>query len=406
MNEKISREVAKAAEVLEMDITEVEQKFAEICTKNDIDYNAEPNLALSCFRQWFSGTRAYQDAPAQETTQGDSWNTDAFGYFISVDAARDMAAMLNERIKNEYVGDTQTTYSAGKVAVAHLGEDGYTVSKMQHGEEVTGTIAELPKNNFEVDVGKYIIPIDAMAAYGERKNANYGKPLPHEQYRMAGVFVGTVDGDTQLYYFSYKGTASEAFKPKTFTPLQLKVIRDKTNTNRLYGYTNGTLESLVYNSDLDEENQRPSPTTEEMQNHAMENALAHYSPLIDLNMYHSKVSDKTFAERFAMTDGVVSSMNMTPNKFGTRRITISDLNSDFDYEGGSWAGTTCWIPSHIDIDFGIGSRVVFVGRTAQGRNEDGSYSDVTLNVSGVLCVENRGVVVEPFESTEEDIDWF
>lgn len=405
MNEKISREVAKAAEVLEMDITEVEQKFAEICTKNDINSDAEPNLALSCFRQWFSGTRAYQDAPAQETT-GDSWNKDAFGYFISVDAARDMAAMLNERIKNEYISDNHSTYSAGKVAVALLGEDGYTVSKMQHGEEVSGTVAELPENNFEVDTGKYIVPIDAMPAYGERKNANYGKPLPHEQYRMAGVFVGTVDGDTGLYYFSYKGSASQEFKPTTFKPLQLKVIRDKTNTDRLYGYTNGTLESLLYNSDLDPEHQRAEPSELEMQNHSMEYALEHYTPLIDLNMYHSRVSDKTFAQRFGMTDGTVSSMNMTPNKFGTRRITISDLNSDFDYEGGSWAGTTCWIPSHIDINFGIGSRVVFVGRTAQGRNDDGSYSDVTLNVSGVLCVENRGVVVEPFEAAEEDIDWF
>ena len=47
-----------------------------------------------------------------------------------------------------------------------------------------------------------------------------------------------------------------------------------------------------------------------------------------------------------------------------------------------------------------------VGRTTQGRNDDGSLRDVSLNVSGILVTENRGVVVEPFEVEEEDLDWF
>ena len=138
----------------------------------------------------------------------------------------------------------------------------------------------------------------------------------------------------------------------------------------------------------------------------LERCADNCSELIDLNRYHSTVAGKPYAERFVVTDGSVSSVNMTPNSYGTRRVTITDLNSDFDYEGGSWAGTTCWFPSHVDIDFGIGSSIIVVGRTSQGRNEDGSVGDVTLNVSGVLVVENRGQIVEPFQVEEEDLDWF
>ena len=87
-------------------------------------------------------------------------------------------------------------------------------------------------------------------------------------------------------------------------------------------------------------------------------------------------------------------------------MVITDLNSDFDYEGGSWAGTTCWIPSNLEIDFGILSNVVVIGRTSQGRNEDGTPSDAMINVSGLFVVDNRGVVAEPFVAEEENLDWF
>ena len=142
-----------------------------------------------------------------------------------------------------------------------------------------------------------------------------------------------------------------------------------------------------------------------MQNYTMEHAMNNYSPLIDVGMYHSNVADRNYAEKFVITDGTVTSMNMTPNRLGSRRITITDVNSDYSYDG-TWAGTTCWIPAHLDLDFGINSNVLVVGRTSQGRNEDGSFREVSLNLSGVLCINNMGVVAEPFEAEEEDLDWF
>ena len=391
------KEIAKAAEVLEIDVSIAEEKYFEICKVNNLDPETEGRFALSLFRQWFSGKYQYKDAPQEESSS--SFIKKAAGFFISIDAAQDMGQRLNEQIKGEYERDSHDTYESGRVAEAVATDTGFAVSRMFKSEEQTKEVTDLPTNNFEVDAGKWIIPLDSMEKYGERPNPNYGKPLPASQSRMSGVFIGDVDEDRGMYYFSYKGEASKEFTPKTFTVVKMDVIRDSNNPNRIYGFKEGTLNSL----EIEDED-----TTDQLnlQNATMEYAMSNYSPLIDINRYHNTVSDKLWAERFVITDGSVSSINMTPNKLGSRRLTITDVNADYAYEGGSWAGTTCWVPPHLDIDFGLNSSVILVGRTTQGRNEDGSLRDVALNLSGVLCTENRGVIVEPFEAEEEDLDWF
>ena len=115
---------------------------------------------------------------------------------------------------------------------------------------------------------------------------------------------------------------------------------------------------------------------------------------------------KDWDDRYVFTDGSVSSMNMTPTSNGNRILSITDLNSDFDYEGDGWSGTTCWIPPHINIDFGIGSSVVVVGRTSQRTDEDGVLESSTINVEGLLVTTRRGKSVETEIPVEEDTDWF
>lgn len=397
MNEKINEEIASAARLLEMDINEVRAKYESICEDNSLTED-DWRLGLSLFRQWFSGAKAYAQAPQREASSN-SLIKEAHGFFVSLDAARDMAAMQNERIKNEYMMDSDTSYSMGKVAVANSTQAGYEVSRMYNGEEQVKEVTTLPDNNFEVDMGTWIIPLDSIAKYGERKNPNHGKPLPAQQFRMSGVFIGSVDGDEGLYFFSYKGEACKDFNPKTFTMVDMEVIRDQNNTNRIYGFKTGTLQSLVVS-----EHQK---SADEYKDLITAYAGENLSSLVDLDRYHSNLGSKNYAEKFVITDGSVSSVNMTPNSYGTRRVTVTDLNADFDYDGGSWAGTTCWFPSSIEIEFGLGSNVIVVGRTSLGKNEDGSPGDVSLNVSGVLVVENRGVVTEPFDAgVEEDLDWF
>jgi len=408
MEEKIKNEINKAAEMLQKEVSEVEAKYMEICNANSLDPVNDMLLARSLFRQWFSGAYQYKDAPQQETTRSsNSLIKDAVGYFISVNEPMDMGARLNEQIVAEYRRDPAGTFTNGRVAKAYMNDDGtYLISRMYEGSQQDKSLTSLPENHHEIEHNQWIIPLDNIRAYGERKNANYGKPLPANQSRMQGVFLGEVDGESNLYYFSYKGSSAKDFTPRTFRLLSMEVIKDSNNPNRIYGFKDGTLKSLKMNADLSEEDRLPEPTVTDMQNYTMEHAIDNYSPLIDIGMYHTNVSSRNYAERFVITDGTVTSMNMTPNRMGSRRITITDVNSDYSYDG-SWAGTTCWIPAHLDLDFGINSNVLVVGRTSQGKNEDGSFREVSLNLSGILCIHNMGVVAEPFEAAEEeDLDWF
>ena len=84
-----------------------------------------------------------------------------------------------------------------------------------------------------------------------------------------------------------------------------------------------------------------------------------------------------------------------------------DFLKYFDSEG--WSGTTCWIPSNIDIDFGIGSNVIVVGRTSQSRDMDGNLQPVTINVTGLYVTKRRGGSPQQIDFVEEEddnTDWF
>jgi len=74
-----------------------------------------------------------------------------------------------------------------------------------------------------------------------------------------------------------------------------------------------------------------------------------------------------------------------------------------DYESDGI--TTCWIPSHLTLDFGIGSSVIVIGRTSQ-RTTDEGVEPVTINVAGLYCVVREGSAVEVSVPVEEDFDWF
>tara|TARA_R100000152_G_scaffold20583_2_gene14709 strand:- start:1440 stop:2657 length:1218 start_codon:yes stop_codon:yes gene_type:complete len=405
MDERIANEIEKAAERLEMSVEETTQKYMEICEQNNLDPTNDVLLGRSLFRQWFSGAYAYKDAPATEST-GNSLIKKASGFFISVNEPLDMGARMIENIVSNYKMDANKVFSEGKVAIAVAGDEGFTIRRYYNGEEQTVVKEGLPESAVEIDTGNYIIPLDSIPKYGMRDNPTYGKPLPASQVRMQAVFLGEVDGERGMYYFSYKGEFAKQFTPTTFKFCHFDCIPDSNNKDRIYGFKQGTYESLVYNSELSEENQMEEPSISDMQNYTMEVAMENYSPLIDLDRYHSTAGNKSYAERFVITDGSVISIDATPNRVGNRRLSITDVNSDYNYDNAGWAGTTCWIPPHIDIDFGINSTILVVARTSQGRNDDGSLREVSLNVSGILCINNMGVVVESFVAEEEDLDWF
>ena len=411
MNENVTNEIRKASEVLEMDFDEAVAKYNSICEANDIDplsqVETEQKLGLSLWRQWFSSANMARksengdSAPTQQ--RSDDIRKKAFGVFISVYEARDLMALQATRVTNEYERDPEGTMRLGKVATAEVSDGGYTLTRYEDGEEQSLTVKSLPANHIEVDVNQYIIPLDTME-WSKRK----GKPLPKEQFRMNGVFLGEVDGDFGLYQFSYKGESSKDFLPKTFEHIHMTVIRNDTKPNMIYGFTTVTAETMILNSDLSEDDDMYRDTTGvDVAASLMEAASDNYSPLVDLDRYHTSLADRAYVDKYVITDGSVSALNMKPNeKTGTRRMTINDLNSDFDYEGGGWAGTTCWIPKYVDIDFGIASSVIVGGQTSQRTHDDGTTDSSSINVRGLFVTENRGSAVDSYSAEEEDFDWF
>ena len=129
--------------------------------------------------------------------------------------------------------------------------------------------------------------------------------------------------------------------------------------------------------------------------------------LVNLENYHNTVKTLPAKERIVVTDGNVTNMNMNPNKTGNRTLFISDINADFDYENDGYSSTPCWVPPHIDIDFGIGSHVMILGRTSQSMNQEtGQLRQVSINVFGVVVLDKRGNPVNVQDSGEQYEGWF
>ena len=403
MDETIREEIRKAAELLGMGEEEAVKKFNDICTQNNVDATEEPLLARGLWRQYFSGAKLAQQRPA--SSGDDEFWKPAFGFFISLDEARDMMAIQRDRIVGEYHRDSDTTYDLGKVALfTPMTGDKYEGQMMKDGEEVIRVFGKLPDNHVELDDGRYLVPLDSTEKYGTFVNKNYGKPLAKSEFRRSGIFIGEVSGKLGKYFFSYKGPHSVDFNPRTFEFVSFSCITNSTHGDRIHGGTDVTAGSLLYNSD----SQEPVDVSDvSIQDELMNHSEANFSPLIDLERFHSTVSQKNYNDRFVFTDGSVTSINMTPTKNGNRIMTLDDLNTDFDFDGEGWSGTTCWIPASMEIDFGIGSNVVVVGRTSQGTDNEGNMQNVTINVTGIHVLKSRGGSPEAIEFTEEEeTDWF
>ena len=194
------------------------------------------------------------------------------------------------------------------------------------------------------------------------------------------------------------------FAPNTFEWCHFLCVVNDNGTD-LYGAKDLTVNSLTMNADMSPE----SELYRDMSNFDFEDCLrnnfaSHLVPLVDMDKAHIQRQGLPSKERFVITDGTVCNMNMTPTKNGNRIINLTDLNAEMDYDNDSGI-TTCWIPSHLTLDFGIGSSVIVVGRTSQ-RTIDGEVEPVTINTTGLFCVIKHGSAVEVSQPVEEDFDWF
>ena len=408
MNENIKEQVRKASSLLGMNDEEGMEKFMTIVTDNNLTLPNDEALALSLWRQYFMSAKTSKTTERKGNTG--SLVKKCFGFFISMDEARNINENLRNRLLAEYRRDANATLSSGKIAIAEEQADGkFNITRYHNDEEQQITKDSMPSGNVEVEDGVYLIALDNnKTKYNSMdKNPSYGSPLPEFNWRRSGIFVGKVDGgDVMVWNFSYRNEACKNFNAGTFNWVHFDAIPN--DNQRLNGFTDGTYNSLKFNTDLD--------TSDEMyidvSSQNFVSILAETNPdkvvtLMELERVHQQNQMKDWGERYVITDGSVVNINMKATSNGNRILSITDLNSDFDYEGDSWGSTTCWVPSEMNIDFGIGSQVLIVGRTSQGTDENGMLRPVSINVSGLYVLERRGSVsFDVPQDIEEDTDWF
>jgi len=399
----MKQQIEEGAKVIGLSIEEATSKLEEICSENGIE-SSNP-IALGLWRNFVANTRRAQKS-GDDNKSGDSYYKAAFGFFVSLDAPRDMMSWNRNRAKEEYLRDEDNALEKGIVAVATENALGkFTISRYFNGKYEEKISAKLPEGAEVLEDGRIYIPLDATATYQNGgKNNNYGRPLPKEQFRRTGIFFGSLGtGEMKPYFFSYKNQAGVDFAPNTFEWVHFLCIVSNDET-AIYGAKDLTLSSLSLNDEMDTSNDLYRDMSSfNFEECLQQNFDKHLVPLVELDRAHIEMQSFPSRERFVVTDGTVCNMNMTPTKNGNRIINLTDLNAEISYDDD--AITTCWIPEHLTLDFGIGSSVIVVGRTSQ-RTTDEGVEPVTINVAGLYCVIRHGSAVEVAQPVEEDFDWF
>ena len=404
MNEEMKNEIEKSAQYINMSVEDATAKFNDICAENGIETN-DP-LAKGLWRNYVAQVRRTNKPYAGGSSGSNSLVKPVFGFFVSLEEPRDMMSWNRNKAKEEYYRDADNALQEGIIANAEENATGWQITRYYKGEMQQKQVTERPVTAEEMDDGVWVIPLDSTERYQNGgENRNFGKPLPLQQFRRSGVFFGSVEGgEMKKYNFSYKNQGGVDFTPDTYDFVHFRGI-PSDDGNNIYGMTDVTKSTLIRNAELNPDNS----DYRNMEMFDFEECLAnnfgnHLVPLVEIDRAHIMRQTLPNSERFVITDGTVCNMNMMPTKNGNRILNITDLNAEFDYDNDTNM-TTCWVPSNVELDFGIGSSVIVIGRTSQRITEEGP-EPVTINVSGLYVTEKRGSPVEVSQPIEEDFDWF
>ena len=405
MNDEMKNEIEKYAEKLGVSVEQAQADYDDIIAKHNLDVEDENGfkIARSLFRSKFGQQMAIKKKEADGDTKehtGTTFTKTATGFFYAVEDARDWEAGRRTNLLAEYARDSNACLNSGNVAVAVQLSDGrYEVTMLTKDELATKVLEKIPDSALAVDDDKWLIPVDSRKAWASgQANPNYGKPLPTESWSRRMFFIGKLDeeGEYQKYQLRMSGVQCKDFAPNTFNWCSFTCVPNSNNASILSARKDGsTVSSLTYlESDED------IITVVQTQ---LENSI---SDLVALDVYHSDNSHKKSDERIMITDGNVTGMNLQQTTNGNQTLFLSDLNVDYDYDGSSNA-VACWVPSYINIDFGIGSNVIVCGRTSQSTDkETGELRNVSINVLGLYVIDKHGNADVAEQPVEDDFDWF
>jgi len=221
-------------------------------------------------------------------------------------------------------------------------------------------------------------PLDTTEIWSTgRQNPNFGKPLSEHNYlkNIWGIAKKQKDANSQPKFFQMLLTGSQATENiPIFQSLMFQAI-DK-------GEADGVLKL------------NPSSFTKFVEGNfevpELASIVKNYIPsakIGELRNYHEL--NKDGFNRIVAVEADVSMMMLEPTSVGSRIITLEDDSSLEDFDAN---GLTCWVPERINLDFAEGSKIIVLGRTAQGfkRDEEGNQTeelgDVTLNVFGIYVL--------------------
>ena len=240
-------------------------------------------------------------------------------------------------------------------------------------------------------------PLDNRKEWsGGRLNPSFGKLLPEYNY-LRNIFgiVKRTKGDTPPRFFqmTLSGEKAKDDSIPIFQPIRFMAI-DKSITETVYKLNSSTFTKFLIDTNLD------MPTYEKL----MDDYIG-VRKISELKQYHD--SNKEDFNRIVVVEGDVSLMNLEPNAYKNRVLILED--SEISLDNLDARGLTCWIPERIKINFAESSKVLVIGRTAQGKKKDDQgnvteeLSDVSMNVFGVYAIPEYKInLPEEIKTITED----
>ena len=411
MIERVEKELNSLATRLSIEVGEMNEKYTEIGSSNNLDLEdvRQQLVALTLTRNYVRGRLA------SNRTVSKGFGDAGTGFFIGIEPARDVMEWKRKNVLSKYNSDSSQALKDEIVAEVTLKDGAYEKTQVKNGEWDTRIIPQLPASAMVIDDNNWIVPVDPVKSWASGDvNKNYAKPLPKEEFKLRAHFIGMKeDGDMQLWSLQLKNDQAKNFNVETFRWTTIYGLFNEER-NAIYGIRNKTLESMNYIDVLDEEDPRWIDTSSEsMEDILVEHTAEYLADMIELDSYHDLISQQQ-GLRLVVTDGIVTSMNLTPNeRSGNRVIWVEPVDANYGFdEDDIPESTPVWVPSHVDINFGVGSDVIIVGRTNQTQKKDddgmpidGEYNPVTINLYGVYARSATGVVVEEVVEGESMEFW-
>lgn len=223
-------------------------------------------------------------------------------------------------------------------------------------------------------------PLDTIEVFSTgRVNPNYGKPLPEKSLmrKIYGICVKKSEGKPKPFQMTQNGTICEKEVP-LMKPISFMAIEKTTNDS---GFT--ILNASSFTDFKEIEQLEGNPDIKDL-------IKNFFSPIqvSELEEYHEKNLENY--NRFVCVEGDVVMLSLEPTSIGSRIMQIENTEENLDLDAKP---VTCWVPQHVNIDFGEGSKVYIFGRTNQGfkKDEQGNVTsekgDITIGVAGIYPIE-------------------